>query len=67
MAETKPRMLSEWTSWSKCATRDGTDAPPWRRSVGVYRNVQRFEGGLVLEAHRLVYHSAKGSKTFLDL
>ena len=28
------------------------------------RNVQWFRGGLVFEAHRLLYHSAQGSKTY---
>ena len=26
----------------------------------VYRNVQRFRGGLVFKAHTLVYHSTQG-------
>ena len=28
----------------------------------LYRNVQRFRGGLVFKAHRLVYHSTLGSR-----
>ena len=30
-------------------------------------NVQWFRGGLVFEAHRLLYHSAEGLRTFQDL
>ena len=30
----------------------------------IYSNVQWFRGGLVLEAHRLLYHSAYGLRTF---
>ena len=33
----------------------------------LYRNVQWFRGGLVFEAHRLLYHSASGSRTFYNL
>jgi len=28
----------------------------------LHRNVQRFRGGLVVKAHRLVYHSTLGSR-----
>jgi len=28
----------------------------------LYRNVQRFRGGLVFKAHRLLYHSTLGSR-----
>ena len=28
----------------------------------LHRNVQRFRGGLVFKAHRLVYHSTLGSR-----
>ena len=30
-------------------------------------NVQWFRGGLVFEAHRLLYHSSEGARTFQDL
>jgi len=30
----------------------------WKRCPAMYRNEQWFRGGLVFEAHRLVYHSA---------
>ena len=30
------------------------------RNVKLYRNVKRFQGGLVFKAHRLLYHSTLG-------
>ena len=30
----------------------------------LHRNVLWYRGGLVFEAHRLLYHSAQGSRTF---
>ena len=30
----------------------------------LYKNVQWFRGGLIFEAHRLLYHSASGSRIF---
>ena len=33
---------------------------PTRAELGSRRNVQRFQGGLVFKAHRLLYHSTLG-------
>ena len=32
----------------------------------LYRNVQRFRGGLVFKAHRLLYHSAPGLRVIKE-
>ena len=41
-----------------CLTADGSRL---NRQL-LYRNVQRFRGGLVFKAHRLLYHSSLGSR-----
>ena len=41
------------------------DAPPEPQEQPLDRNGQWFRGGLVFEAHRLLYHSAYGLSTFL--
>ena len=33
---------------------------PWKARLQAHGNVQRFRGGLVFKAHRLVYHSTLG-------
>ena len=39
---------------------EGRAAPITIQEQLLYRNVQRFRGGLVFKAHRLVYHSTVG-------
>jgi len=40
--------------------KDGNLASKGYTQQLLYRNVQRFRGGLVFKAHRLVYHSTLG-------
>jgi len=40
-------------------------APPPAEVGLLYKNVQRFRGGLVFKAHRLVYHSTLGSRVII--
>jgi len=60
----KNQLLAGMTNWSVCEGewyRSPTSTRPGARvAQPLYRNVQWFRGGLVFEAHRLVYHSTLG-------
>ena len=43
-----------------CLPQGPTHYPRMAASQQLYRNVQRFRGGLVCKAHRLVHHSTLG-------
>ena len=45
-----------------CAAAPSSTALNEIREQLLYRNVKRFRGGLVLKAHRLLYHSTLGSR-----
>ena len=56
-----------WSCASPCSTASSRTAPVMvphgglqRNFAKLHRNVQRFRGGLVLKAHRLLHHSTLG-------